>query len=58
MATEASQEQGRPGDPVQGESPLSTAAASDLYEDRPELFVGAAFIGGFALARILKLLGP
>jgi hypothetical protein len=44
--------------PVSGESPLSVAAASDLYEDRPELFVGAAFVGGFAIAQILKRLGP
>jgi hypothetical protein len=56
--------QGAPGDapddfePVSGESPLSVAAASDLYEDHPELFVGAAFVGGFAIAQILKRLGP
>ena len=58
--------QGAPGDspdtddfkPASGESPLSVAAASDLYEDHPELFVGAAFVGGFAIAQILKRLGP
>jgi hypothetical protein len=59
--------QGAPGDapkddsdfePASGESPLSVAVASDLYEDHPELFVGAAFIGGFAVAQILKRLGP
>jgi hypothetical protein len=59
--------QGAPGDapgedddfqPSRGESPLSAAAASDLYEDHPELFVGAAFVGGFAVAQILKRLGP
>jgi hypothetical protein len=59
--------QGAPGDapnegydfePSSGDSPLSAAAASDLYEDHPELFVGAAFIGGFAVAQILKRLGP
>ena len=59
--------QGAPGDapreaddfkPSSGESPLSTAAASDMYEDHPELFVGAAFVGGFAIAQILKRLGP
>ena len=44
--------------PSSGESPLSVAAASDLYEDHPELFVGAAFVGGFAVAQILKRLGP
>ena len=59
--------QGAPGDaptdtddfePARGESPLSVAAATDLYEDHPELFVGAAFVGGFAIAQILKRLGP
>jgi hypothetical protein len=45
-------------EPASGESPLSVAAASDLYEDHPELFVGAAFVGGFAVAQILKRLGP
>jgi hypothetical protein len=56
--------QGAPGDapddfqPAGGESPLSVTAATDLYEDRPELFVGAAFVGGFAIAQILKRLGP
>jgi hypothetical protein len=45
-------------EPSSGESPLSVAAASDLYEDHPELFVGAAFVGGFAIAQILKRLGP
>ena len=45
-------------EPSSGESPLSVAAASDLYEDHPELFVGAAFVGGFAVAQILKRLGP
>ncbi|HEX2233529.1 MAG TPA: hypothetical protein VHG69_09210 [Thermoleophilaceae bacterium] len=44
--------------PARGESPLSVAAANDLYEDHPELFVGAAFVGGFAIAQILKRLGP
>jgi hypothetical protein len=45
-------------EPSSGESPLSAAAANDLYEDHPELFVGAAFVGGFAVAQILKRLGP
>jgi hypothetical protein len=27
---------------------------SDAFDQRPEAFVGAAFIGGFALAMILK----
>jgi hypothetical protein len=45
------------GAPASGELPLGVAAASDLYEDHPELFVGAAFVGGFAIAQILKRLG-
>jgi hypothetical protein len=45
-------------EPASGDSPLSVAAASDLYADHPELFVGAAFVGGFAIAQILKRLGP
>jgi hypothetical protein len=38
------------------ESPLSAAFAEDAFADRPELFVGAAFAGGFVLAQILKRL--
>ena len=37
----------------QGSSPLPDAIA-----DRPELLVGAAFVGGVVLARLLRLLGP
>jgi hypothetical protein len=40
-----------------GESPLSVHALGGAYEDRPELFVGAAFLGGFVLAQILKKVG-
>jgi hypothetical protein len=31
--------------------------AIDEYSERPEVFVGAAFLGGFALAKILKRFG-
>jgi hypothetical protein len=41
----------------QGESPLSVDALGGAYEDRPELFVGAAFVGGFVVAQILKKVG-
>jgi hypothetical protein len=53
-------EQGAPnqGTPAGGESPLSAGSEEDVFSDRPELFVGAAFVGGFALAQILKRLGP
>ena len=40
-----------------GESPLSAESQSNAFGERPELFVGAAFVGGFALAQILKRLG-
>jgi hypothetical protein len=37
------------------ESPASvTAGERDAFDERPEAFVGAAFVGGFALAMILK----
>ena len=37
-----------------GESPLSVESEGGGFAERPELFVGAAFVGGFALAQILK----
>jgi hypothetical protein len=37
-----------------GESPLGVATESDSFAERPELFVGAAFVGGFALAMIMR----
>jgi hypothetical protein len=39
-----------------GESPLQGAAAADpdAFAERPEAFVGAAFVGGLALAFLLK----
>jgi hypothetical protein len=39
------------------QSPLDAAFEDDTFADRPELFVGAAFVGGFVLARLLRLLG-
>ena len=41
--------------------PLTAPPASaddDPFAERPELLVGAAFVGGFALAQIMKRLGP
>jgi hypothetical protein len=32
-------------------------ASDDVFAERPELFVGGAFVGGFALAMLLKRLG-
>lgn len=43
------------------ESPLGAHAAGeaepDLFSERPEAFVGAAFVGGLVLARLLRRLG-
>jgi hypothetical protein len=47
----------RGSSPFGGESPLSVETLGGAYEDRPELFVGAAFLGGFVVARILKKVG-
>jgi hypothetical protein len=38
-----------------GESPLEADSANpDPFAERPEAFVGAAFVGGLALALLLK----
>jgi hypothetical protein len=52
MATEPNQ--GATGNRPLGESPLGAATENDPFAERPEAFVGAAFIGGFALALLLK----
>ena len=39
-----------------GQSPLSVGTDDDLFAERPEAFVGAAFAGGLALALILRRL--
>ena len=43
------------------ESPLSaataTADAASPLDERPEILVDAAFVGGFVVARILKKVG-
>jgi hypothetical protein len=64
MAAEEPINQGAPGDaPSNGapghESPLSAAAAGGggVVDEHPELLVGAAFVGGIALAQILKQVG-
>ena len=45
--------------PTGGESPLGAARSAEdsALDEHPELLVGAAFVGGFALAQILKRLG-
>jgi hypothetical protein len=44
-------------EPPRGETPLSAHAAANGADAHPEVLVGAAFVGGFALAQILKRLG-
>ena len=52
--------EGGPDSPRRGESPLDGQAhtGSDAFAERPEVFVGAAFAGGLAVAMILRALGP
>jgi hypothetical protein len=52
-ATEAVN-QGATGTRPLGESPAAATSDSDAFDERPEAFVGAAFVGGFALAMILR----
>jgi hypothetical protein len=55
MSTETEQ----PADATNGQSPweAQAATADDPFAERPELFVGAALVGGFVLAKVLKGLG-
>jgi hypothetical protein len=47
--------QGATGDRPLGETPLTVdTGTDDAFAERPEVFVGAAFAGGFALALLLK----
>jgi hypothetical protein len=46
--------QGATGTRPLGETPASVTSDGDAFDERPEAFVGAAFVGGFALAMILK----
>ena len=38
------------------QSPLEVQPEVDPYEEQPHLFAGAAFAGGFVLAKLLKRL--
>jgi hypothetical protein len=42
---------------VETEPANSTNSGGDPFAEHPELFVGAAFVGGFALAQLLKRIG-
>jgi hypothetical protein len=39
------------------QSPLDAAFEHDAIAEHPEILVGAAFLGGFVLAQILKRFG-
>ncbi|HZG47949.1 MAG TPA: hypothetical protein VEY90_00385 [Thermoleophilaceae bacterium] len=51
---ESAPNQGATGSRPLGESPLSVGSESDAFAERPEAFVGAAFVGGLVLAQILR----
>ena len=40
-----------------GQSPWDAQASAESPAERPEVLVGAAFVGGLVLAQILKRLG-
>ena len=40
-----------------GETPLSVDAQGDAFDERPELFVAGAFLGGVVLAQVLRRFG-
>ena len=48
-------------DATNGQSPwdaqTDAAAQGDTFKERPELFVGAALLGGIVLAQVLKRFG-
>jgi hypothetical protein len=43
--------------PPAGESPFSAHRDANSTGEHPEILVGAAFVGGFALAQIVKRFG-
>lgn len=40
-----------------GQSPLSVGSQGDAFDERPEVFVAGAFLGGVVLAQVLRRLG-
>ena len=48
--------QGAPGAAPSGggQSPLSAQGGGEFVDEHPEVLVGAAFVGGFVVAQILK----
>jgi hypothetical protein len=51
---ETAPNQGATGNRPLGESPLGVGSETDAFAERPEAFVGAAFLGGLVLAQILR----
>jgi hypothetical protein len=45
------------GTPVIDSEAANGGGDSDPFAERPELFVGAAFVGGLVLAQLLKRMG-
>ena len=39
-------------------APWEVESAPSAFDERPEVYVGAALAGGFLLAQLLKKLGP
>ena len=56
MAAAEEPNQGAAGGRPSGETPLTVETETDIFAERPEAFVGAAFAGGLALALILRRL--
>ena len=57
-ASDSSSESAAPwATPAQSPGDAPAAAESDTFAERPEVFVGAAFAGGLALAGVLRWLG-
>ncbi|MGI8845669.1 MAG: hypothetical protein ACR2HC_05780 [Thermoleophilaceae bacterium] len=56
---EASETTTTPWAAEEGQSPADAYAAteSDAFAERPEIYVGAAFAGGLAIAGLIRLLG-
>ena len=43
--------------PTPASAPASSNGESSLIDERPEILVGAAFVGGIVLAQALRILG-
>ena len=49
--------EGLAGQGGEGESPLRVQSVPDAFAERPHVYVGGAFVGGLALALLLRRLG-